>query len=365
MSLDPVYRKLAQRLDEIPNGFPPTESGIELRLLAKIFEPQEAALAAVMRLSREPAEAIAARAGVDPAVARSTLKTMARKGQIRAGRKGGELAFGLLPFAVGIYEEQLPRMDAELASLFEAYYQETQGSFARYQPAIHRVLPVEEAVQAGIEIYPFERATELLENAQAWGVRDCICRVQQKLIGRGCDHPLEACLTFAPVPGVFDHSEATRAISKEEALAILRQAADSGLVHSPGNFRDGHYYICNCCTCCCGVLRTVSEFGMPTAIAHSGFVTVVDESLCAGCGDCVERCPFAALSLPEEVCVVDPGRCVGCGVCAAVCPSEALTLVRRPEHEIVEPPANFGDWSSRRARARGLEPGGPADAPNP
>jgi hypothetical protein len=32
-----VYRKLAQRLDAIPNGFPATDSGIELRLLAQIF----------------------------------------------------------------------------------------------------------------------------------------------------------------------------------------------------------------------------------------------------------------------------------------------------------------------------------------
>jgi len=31
-----VYRKLAQKLDSIPNGFPQTESGIELKVLAKM-----------------------------------------------------------------------------------------------------------------------------------------------------------------------------------------------------------------------------------------------------------------------------------------------------------------------------------------
>lgn len=35
--VEDVYRRLAHKLDEIPNGFPETESGIELRLLTKIF----------------------------------------------------------------------------------------------------------------------------------------------------------------------------------------------------------------------------------------------------------------------------------------------------------------------------------------
>ncbi len=238
-----VYRKLAQTLDAIPNGFPATESGVELKLLAKIFVPEEAALAAVMRLSRESADKIAARAGVDPKVAHRTLKTMVRKGQIRVGRKDRQLVFGLMPFAVGIYEEQLPHIDKELAELFEQYYQEVRGAFAHHAPSIHRVIPVEEAIPASVEIYPYERATELLESAKAWAVRDCICRVQQKLIGKGCDRPVENCLVFAPVEGIFDGSKVDRPITKEEALRILHEAEDAGLVHSPGNYRDGNYYI--------------------------------------------------------------------------------------------------------------------------
>ena len=78
-----VYRKLAQRLDAIPNGFPATESGVELRFLAKIFTPEEAALASVMRLTREPAADIAARADVDANAAYGMLKGMVRKGLIR------------------------------------------------------------------------------------------------------------------------------------------------------------------------------------------------------------------------------------------------------------------------------------------
>ena len=66
--MDKVYQKLAERLDAIPNGFPATESGVELRLLAWMYTRQEAELAAVMRVQREPADDIAERAGVAPAI---------------------------------------------------------------------------------------------------------------------------------------------------------------------------------------------------------------------------------------------------------------------------------------------------------
>ena len=39
-----LYKRLAERLDALPNGFPPTEDGAELRLLAHLFTPEEAGL---------------------------------------------------------------------------------------------------------------------------------------------------------------------------------------------------------------------------------------------------------------------------------------------------------------------------------
>jgi electron transport complex protein RnfB len=350
-----VYRKLAERLDAIPNGFPSTESGVELRLLAKMFTPEEAELASVMRLTRESPAEIGARAGVDPDVANRMLKKMVRKGLIHIKRGKGQLLFGLMPFAVGFYEEQLPRMDKELADLFEQYIQESKGAgISRPEPAIQRVIPVEEAIPAELEIFPFERATELIEGAKAWAVRNCICRTQQHLIGKGCDHEIENCLVFAPVEGVFNHSKVDRAITKEEALQILLDTEEAGLVHTIGNYRDGHNYICNCCTCCCGILRGVAEFDIPTAIAHSGFQAVVDSELCIGCGDCVERCQFGALEVPEDVCEVDLVRCVGCGVCVSVCPADALHLERRPADEALPLADDLQDWMAQRAEERGI-----------
>ncbi len=54
-----------------PNGYPATQSGIELRLLERLFTPDEARLACVMRLESQPPAVIAARLGLDPAEQRA------------------------------------------------------------------------------------------------------------------------------------------------------------------------------------------------------------------------------------------------------------------------------------------------------
>ena len=95
---DQTYRRLADRLNALPNGFPPAPDGAELRLLAKLYTPEEAALAAQLRLTRETARQIAARLGGDPQALRKQLKSMASRGLIAAGRAPGRP--GLRPAAV-------------------------------------------------------------------------------------------------------------------------------------------------------------------------------------------------------------------------------------------------------------------------
>lgn len=343
-----TYRQLARKLDDLPNRFPATESGIEIRLLQRIFTPEEAALAAEMFYEKEPAGIIAGRAGVPEKEARRTLKDMARKRVILFSRGETGLVYGLMPFVVGLYEELLPRLDKELAELFEAYFQETRGEITGKGLSVHRVIPVQEAIDFEMEVFPFEKASGLIENAKSWGVRDCICRVQKSLIGDPCSHPIENCLVFAPVEGAFDNSEVDRPISKEESLRILREAEDAGLVHTTGNYRDHNYYICNCCTCSCGILRAVAEFNNSTAVSRSDFQTVVDEEVCLGCGICLDRCKFGALDLDGDLLRVDLTNCVGCGLCVPACPEKALKLVRRREGEVPLPPEDIREWGQAR-----------------
>jgi ferredoxin len=350
-----VYERLADRLSNTPEGLPRSESGVELKLLAKMFSPEEAALASVMHLYREDVADIAARTGVDRETAYKTLKQMARRGLVYGGRGKKELAFGLLPFVVGSYEESLPYLDEEMAQLFETMLQETGGSgLFGAAPAMFRVIPVEQSIEADIELMPYERASDLLESAKSFAVRECICRKQKALIGEPCDFPRFNCLSFAPVEGAFAKEPHVRPISREEASDILREAEGAGLVHNVYNQQEGIYFMCNCCPCCCGIMRGMVEFGQAHALAHSDFYAVVDADACTGCEACVDRCHFGALSIPEDVCVVDHLRCMGCGLCVSECTSDALMLVRRTPEERAALPLNHRHWREERATARGV-----------
>lgn len=350
------YQRLAARFDALPNGFPPTEEGIELRLLAKLYTPEQAALAAELRLTRETPAQVAARIGTEPEATAQALAEMAGQGLISRGREGDEAVYGLLPFVVGVYENRVPDMDAEAARLFDEYYRLTFAQAVAIEPQYHRVIPVNESVPFHVEVHPYESVADIIDSAQAWGVVPCVCRQQKALAGEPCEHPLEVCMPISQTPGAFDGSVRVRALTRDEALATLRQAADAGLVHTVGNYRAGLSYICNCCACACGILRAVREAGLPAAAARSPFASQVDAARCTGCETCASYCQFGALALNDAgLAHVDPMRCVGCGLCVVHCPEDALSLARRPADAIRPVPLTIDDWRVERAAARGLK----------
>jgi NAD-dependent dihydropyrimidine dehydrogenase PreA subunit len=345
-----AYERLADALDRLPNGFPRTPAGAELRILAMIFSEQEASLAVQLSGAMEPIEAVAERMGIAKKEAASRLIAMARRGLVWLDRHEGALRVRLAPFIVGIYEAQLDRMDHELAHLVERYL--ADGGAAGImgpEPALHRVVPAQSALKREW-ILPYDDVRAILLNAKSFFVRDCICRVQQDQIGRRCTFPLDVCLSFSsqetpPGEGVM---------SQEEALALLERAEEIGLVHTVSNVRQGIGYVCNCCGCCCGILRGITDFGIETSVAHANYFAVIDAEECLGCGVCVERCQVHAIAKVDGVAVVDRARCIGCGLCVTGCPHGVARLERRPEAEIVEPPADYAAWEHERLHRRGL-----------
>lgn len=343
-----VYESLAQALDALPNGFPRTPSNVEIRILRKIFSPEEASLACRLGRAWEPPEVICERITLPVEQTEAKLKEMSERGLLWRTERDGRPVFRLAPFIVGIYEDQIASMDHELAHLVEEYL--ASGGAAGImapQPAIHRVVPANRAVKSEW-ILPYDDVKAILTASKSFRLRDCVCRIQQERIGRRCDFPLRTCLSFS----ALERPQDEHSISKEEALTFLDEAEDLGLVHTVSNVMKGIGYVCNCCGCCCGLLRGITDWGVENSVAHANYYAVIDPVECDGCGTCADRCQVHAISDEGGSFVVDRGRCIGCGLCVTGCPSEAVRLQKKPEDEIVSPPMDFGAWEDQRLRNR-------------
>lgn len=354
---DEIYRRLAKVLDTLPNGFPSTESGVEIRILKKIFEPDAAELFCDMRMSFETALQVSERTGRPVEGLEYKLISMGRKGQLFAIQLGDTWLFKMLPWVFGVFEFQLGRLDKELAELNEEYGPDFARDFFTRKPQLMQTLPIEETITVRHESLPFERVSALIEQNKAFMVNECICKKERALLGKPCDRPLEVCLAMAPVPGIFDHSPIGRVITKEEAYALLKKTEELGLVHVTSNVQNGRFYICNCCKCCCGPLRSINELGIPAGdVINSHYHAEIDQELCMGCGLCAdERCQVQAIAETDGTYTVTRKQCIGCGLCVTTCPAEAIRLIHKSPEERVIPPVTENDWSDLRGRMRGVD----------
>jgi electron transport complex protein RnfB len=123
-------------------------------------------------------------------------------------------------------------------------------------------------------------------------------------------------------------------------------------VHTVSNVMQGVGYVCNCCGCCCGILRGITDWGIQDSVAYASYYAVIDPNECLDCGTCRERCQVGAISEQDMVAVVDQARCIGCGLCVSGCPNHAARLELKPEAERVLPPANFSAWEHERLHNR-------------
>jgi Na+-translocating ferredoxin:NAD+ oxidoreductase subunit B len=355
-----VFARLADALDRLPNGYPRTSTGIELHILRKIFTQDEAALGCAMSARPEAFEALAARAGMLAGDARRMLVAMARKGLAWPSKQDGKLLFRLAPFIVGIFEASLPLMDHELAHLVEDYM--AQGGVAgimKPQPALHRVVPAHGSAKTEW-ILPYDDVKAIILSSKSFQVRDCICRVEQEQLGgRKCDAPMHNCLSFSAT----ERPPRPDDITREQALAILDQAEQAALVHTVSNVVQGVSYVCNCCGCCCAILRGVTEYGVRESVARANYLASINPDVCNGCGICAERCQVDAIVERDGAYSVNGEACIGCGLCVTGCAPQAAALTRRPDAQQVLPPLDFASWEKARLENRGLTGGGSPATP--
>jgi formate hydrogenlyase subunit 6/NADH:ubiquinone oxidoreductase subunit I len=331
MTSEPLYRRLQEHLDRMPVGFPATQSGVEIRILQRLFNPEEAAIALELSAIPEPAATIHKRFNSRMTLPelKQKLGVMAEKGNILAWPIQGEIHYAKLVFAVGMYERQAKTLTAEFERDTRQYFEEAFGqAFHSKKTTQLRIVPVNKQIAIERSVTTYDQIRAHVEASPGpFGTIPCICRRGKDLVGESCKQTKhrDNCLMFGGAARWAADSGTGREISRQEMLDLLDQADKEGLVLEPENTKSP-MFVCCCCRCCCGVLQSAKRLPNPAEYFSTNFYAAVDADTCESCGTCEVRCQMEAISSPEGKAVVDRLRCIGCALCVTTCPSGALRL---------------------------------------
>jgi len=229
------------------------------------------------------------------------------------------------------YEGPDAKKFADLSRKFfieDKYYKKWETSW-KGTPYM-RVLTVSEEIDPEHEIIPLEEVYSIIDKNNSFAVIDCPCRLRAGISGvRECTdkYPIHNCLQIGPAAANIGIDPGATKISKEEAKELMKQSAEVGLVLATDNTAKFTSVICSCCECCCGMLRGLTEFDNPRAIAKANFISTIDNDACTACETCLGRCKFNAITV-KDFATINPEKCIGCGLCAVTCPSNAIMMKR-------------------------------------
>ncbi len=222
---------------------------------------------------------------------------------------------------------------------------------AKQAQLVRQALPDSRVTVFYMDVRTFgKRGEEFYDEARRAGVRyrrgnvseiyrrsdRVVVRVEDTLLGRTLEH--EADLVVLAVG-----MEPQEDVAELASLLKLPRSADGFFLEAHPKLRpvdtavDG-VFLAGCCQAPKDIPDTVAQAKAAAASAliplmrgvvpMEAATAVVDPELCAGCGMCVEICPYGAPALDPlwGVSRVNAVLCKGCGACAVTCPSKAIRL---------------------------------------
>lgn len=361
-----VFRALAERLDRNPVGAPLSDT--LMRILKIMYSEQEAEIGSRFPPGFTTADRLASATGLPTAEILRHLDHMTAKGLVVDVPGRGRTLYALSPLVVGFFEYTFMRVTntlplRELAELFERYHHEpgVAEEFFGAETKMFQTWAYESLMPAEVEteVLTYEKASAMIRDAGGGSLSMCYCRHQALHRGKSCGAPVhDVCTSLGRASEWLIRRGFARPASVDQLLRVLEKTEALGLVHLADNVRNNPAYICHCCGCCCGVLRSINEHGV-FSVHPSNFLPRIDEDSCMGCGECVGRCHVGALRVmravpgdpASEKAVVSSKRCLGCGACVGGCAQNALSLVRRDRLHL--PPADKREQLRRIAREKG------------
>ncbi len=348
MGIQPVYSRLAERLNRFPQGAPPSE--LLFKILAMLFSEKEAELVSLLPIKPFTAKKASSVWKINMLDTRKVLDELAGRAILVDFEDNGKAVYALPPPMAGFFEFSLMRVrdDMDQKMLSELFYQYLnveedfiRDLFTQGETQLGRTFVHEPALsyENALRVLDYERASSIIKTASHRGVSLCYCRHKMQHMGRSCHAPLEICMTLNNTASSLIKNGFARGVDAEEGLDLLQLAYESKLVQFGENVRTQVNFICNCCGCCCEAMHAARRFAILNPVHTTGFIPEVNSKACVGCGKCVEVCPVQAMSLvssnnPEKPkmkkAVLDEDTCLGCGICVRACPKDNICLKDRP-----------------------------------
>lgn len=291
--------------------------GPEYHALAPILDSYQAKIALHLEFRKKlTAEDIAMKSGEPLDQVKKALDHIAWAGVAFVNTVDGVDVFWQDIFVPGHLEminnnKELVKNHPEVAEAFY-YFGSKKGPMAAGIMPIGggpmRVIPIERSLDGNTKKLSYEEVSKHLNEADVFSVSDCSCRTSRESMGEGCGHLKEdMCIQLGHAAEYYIKTGRGREITREEAFDLIKKAEDNGLMHSIPNLdTPGHTHaICNCCGCGCYAMRLANEY-LNNDIVRSNYKSVVDESKCVACGECVDVCPTNALRLGQKLCSKEP-----------------------------------------------------------
>lgn len=356
---DQIYRALQKHLDSQAVGFPATRSGAEIRILKRIFSPEEARLALHLTYRPEPLDRIrelAAADGITRDDVEPMLHNMVNKGGILRTERDGASYFQNVPFVLGMYEYQLKRLTPEFIEDIKEYVSDRGfglSLLSTERPQM-RTVPVNRSISSEHHVATYDHVNKLINKSDGpFAITECICRKVAEMNGEPCQvtSRTETCMPIGDWAIQAVETGMGRYITREEALEMVRISEDEGLVFQPSNAQEADF-ICACCGCCCGMLRVQKKLPRPVDFWATNYHAVANSDSCTGCGLCARRCQVEAVTVSGEAAVINLDRCIGCGNCVVACPAGAISLERK-QNQTVPPPDSETLYNEIMAHKKG------------
>jgi ferredoxin len=366
MGSENIYSRLAEHLSRLGMGYPVREDLVIL--LKEVFSPLEAEVALAIPSRPIPLEPVA----VDE-IAKGTdmnreelvevLEGLDQRGLLYSAiMEEGEKGYALHQVGFGFpqtfhWKGEDTSQARKMASLTAKYFnrQVTREAFSPSETKPYRYIPVSRTVPAGLQaVYPSHMMEDVVRKARLIAVAHCPCRIAFRLAGKGCDHPTEVCMKFDAMARYVIDKGLAKEISGDEAMEIVRKSEEAGLVHFVDNAAGDIQHTCNCCGCACWNVGSIRRRKIPRDVLMATyFIRITDESLCTGCGECVDICPVQAVTLEGGIPVIEEAWCIGCGACATVCATGAVQIRIRPDKSAALPASTFRELHEKIREEKG------------